>query len=99
MNTKGCVAWIVLVALAHGVSVSGEGTFLRVLFEAAVPLGEEAPTVAVQGNLVAFGAGHELKVFDVRRQEMIRVQSLVPGALRVYFVCSVFTVTAGYGRM
>jgi hypothetical protein len=81
MNTKCCVAWIVLAVIAHGGSASGQEPFRRVLFESAVPLGEEAPTVAMQGDRVAFGAGHEIKVFDVRRQEMIFTQSLVPGAL------------------
>ncbi|MEI6211307.1 MAG: PQQ-binding-like beta-propeller repeat protein, partial [bacterium] len=81
MNTKYCVVVIVLAAIAHGGSASDQEPFRRVLLEAAVPIGEEAPPIAVQGNLVAFGAGHEIKVFDVRRQEMIFTQSLVPGAL------------------
>ncbi|MHC4248095.1 MAG: hypothetical protein ACYS9X_03110, partial [Planctomycetota bacterium] len=50
------------------------------VFEFPVPLGEEAPMVAAQGDLVAFGAGHEVKVVDARTGSVTFKQSLVPGA-------------------
>jgi hypothetical protein len=79
-NAKCLMASLFLAAASHAGTGPGQETFRRVLFEAAVPLGEEAPPVAVQSNLVAFGAGHEIKVFDVLQQEVIFARSLVPGA-------------------
>ncbi len=80
MGRRRCAALMLWLATAHGGLAGSQETFRRVLFEASVPLGEEAPHVAAQGNLVAFGAGHEIKVFDVRRQNVTFTCSLVPGA-------------------
>ena len=80
MNAKFSVALILLTAAAHAGADLGQETFRRAPFEAAVPLGDEGPPVVVQSNRVAFGASHEIKVFDVLRQEVIFTCSLVPGA-------------------
>jgi HEAT repeat protein len=70
---------ILLMLSALGASSSAAGAeFKRVRFDFKVPLGQEAPGMAVDGHRVAFASGETVRVVDARTGELIFERSAMP---------------------
>ena len=58
------------------------GAYRRVLFEHDVPLGEEAPSVVIEGQTAAFADGGEIKFIDLRTGQVKDTVSVNPGGAK-----------------
>jgi len=101
-----------LLASCCGVRPALAGAFRRILFEHKVPLGEEAPSVAIEGETAVFADGSEVKFIDLRTGKVKETASVCPpGAKpkghawtkilgmvdgRVYACTRLFTDVAGH---
>jgi len=77
------VAAVLLLVSALGVgSSTAAAEFKRIRFDFEVPLGEEAPGIAVDGHRVAFASGATVRVVDARTGESEFERSAVPEGIR-----------------
>jgi len=69
---------VLSAAASAGEPAAPEAPAKRVLFEFEVPIGEEAPWVAVEGNTAAFPAGKEIRFVDVRTGKVTATRTAIP---------------------